>query len=127
MPLSRLALAAAVVLASALGAPAALADPDPQNNKQALVRTLQCDDGQTIVASFAGLEGSNFNVTTDERVFVYKWIHIDRPPVGIEGANDDLNERGIQGVAAERLVTCRYTTGSGNVVEAIGFFTGNTG
>ncbi len=126
MPLSRLILAA-VASASALGAPVALADPDPQNNKNALVRTLQCDNGQTIVASFAGLEGSNFNVTTDERVFVYKWIHIDRPPVGVEGPNDDLNERGIQGVAAERLVTCRYTTGSGNVVEATGFFTGNRG
>jgi hypothetical protein len=106
------------------GVPPAGADPDPENNKQALVRTLQCDNGQTIVASFAGLEGSNFNVTTDERVFVYKWIHIDRPPVGVEGPNDDLNVRGLQGVPDERLVTCRYTTGSGNVVEAIGFFTG---
>lgn len=63
MLLSRLILAA-VASASALGAPVALADPDPQNNKNALVRTLQCDNGQTIVASFAGLEGSNFNVTT---------------------------------------------------------------
>lgn len=126
MPLSRLILAA-LASTSTLGTPVALADPDPQNNKNALVRTLQCDNGQTIVASFAGLEGSNFNVTTDERVFVYKWIHIDRPPVGVEGPNDDLNERGVQGVAAERLVTCRYTTGSGNVVEAVGFFTGNRG
>jgi hypothetical protein len=109
----------------ALAAPPAIADPDPANNPNALVRTLQCDNGETIVASFAGLEGSNFNVTTDERVFVYKWIHIDRPPVGVEGPNDDLNVRGLQGVPEGRLVTCRYTTGSGNVVEAIGFFTGD--
>ena len=123
MPRRRLILAG-LVSCLAIGVPSATADPDPENNKQALVRTLQCDNGQTIVASFAGLEGSNFNVTTDERVFVYKWIHIDRPPVGVEGANDDLNVRGLQGVPDERLVTCRYTTGSGNVVEAIGFFTG---
>ena len=67
---------------SALGASAAVADPNPENNKQALSRTLQCDNGETLAATFAGLEGSNFNVTIDERVFVYKWIHIDRPPVG---------------------------------------------
>ena len=108
----------------AIAAPAALADPDPANNKQALVRTLVCDNGETITASFAGLEGSNFNVTTDTRVFVYKWIHIDRPPVGVEGDNDDLNNRGLNGIPEEWLVTCGYTTGSGNVVEAVGIFTG---
>ena len=109
---------------AALGAPAALADPDPENNKQALSRTLQCDNGETLAATFAGLEGSNFNVTIDQRVFVYKWIHIDRPPVGVEGPNDDLNVRGLQGFDEEDLVTCRYTTPSGNSVTAIGFFTG---
>jgi len=123
MPCPRLVLAV-LVSCLALGAPPAIADPDPATNQNALVRTLECDNGETIVASFAGLEGSNFNVTTDERVFVYKWIHIDRPPVGIEGPNDDLNVRGLQGVSDVRLVTCRYTTGSGNVVEAIGIFTG---
>jgi hypothetical protein len=123
MPLRRLTLAA-LVSSLAIGAPPAIADPDPGVNKNALVRTLECDNGETIVASFAGLEGSNFNVTTDERVFVYKWIHIDRPPVGVEGSNDDLNVRGLQGVSADRLVTCGYVTGSGNVVEAIGIFTG---
>jgi hypothetical protein len=125
MPRRRLILAGCISCI-AIGVPPASADPDPDNNKQALVRTLQCDNGQTIVASFAGLEGSNFNVTTDERVFVYKWIHIDRPPIGVEGANDDLNVRGLQGVPDQRLVTCRYTTASGNVVEAIGFFTGGS-
>jgi hypothetical protein len=122
MPLRRLILAG-LLSTFAVGASPALADPDPANNPNALVRTLQCDNGETIVASFAGLEGSNFNVTTDERVFVYKWIHIDRPPVGVDGPNDDLNVRG-QSVSAERLVTCHYTTASGNVVEAIGLFTG---
>ena len=123
MSLRRLTLAA-LVSSLVIGAPPAIGDPDPVVNKNALVRTLVCDNGQTIVASFAGLEGSNFNVTTDERVFVYKWIHIDRPPVGVDGPNDDLNVRGLQGVSADRLVTCGYVTGSGNVVEAIGIFTG---
>ena len=109
---------------SALGASAAVADPNPENNKQALSRTLLCDNGETLAATFAGLEGSNFNVTIDQRVFVYKWIHIDRPPVGVEGPNDDLNVRGLQGFDEDDLVTCRYTTGSGSSVTAIGFFTG---
>jgi hypothetical protein len=47
-----------------------------------------------------------------------------RPPVGEEGPNDDLNVRGLQGFDEEDLVTCRYTTPSGNSVTAIGFFTG---
>jgi len=111
---------------SAVGASAAVADPNPENNKQALSRTLQCDNGETLAATFAGLEGSNFNVTIDQRVFVYKWIHIDRPPVGVEGPNDDLNVRGLQGFDEADLVTCRYTTGSGNSVTAIGFFTGRS-
>jgi hypothetical protein len=123
MPLRRLILVGLVSSLTVVSP--AVADPDPENNPNALVRTLRCDNGETIVASFAGLEGSNFNVTTDERVFVYKWIHIDRPPVGVEGPNDDLNVRGLQGFPEDRLVTCRYTTGSGNVVEAIGFFTGS--
>ena len=110
---------------AAILAPAAAADPDPEKNKQALLRTLQCDNGQTLDATFAGLEGSNFNVSIDQRVFVYKWIHIDRPPVGEEGPNDDLNVRGLQGFDEEDLVTCRYTTPSGNSVTAIGFFTGS--
>ena len=124
MPCRRLIVAGSLISTLALGAPPAVADPDPTNNKNALVRTLVCDNGETIVASFAGEEGSNFNVTTDQRVFVYKQIHIDRPPVGVEGPNDDLNVRGLQGVPEERLVTCGYTTGSGNVVQAIGIFTG---
>jgi hypothetical protein len=52
---------------SALGASAAGADPNPENNKQALSRTLLCDNGETLAATFAGLEGSNFNVTIDRR------------------------------------------------------------
>ena len=116
-------LASCAIFAVAL-APGAVADPDPDNNKQALLRTLQCDNGETLDATFAGAEGSNFNVTIDERVFVYKWIQIDRPPVGEEGPNDDLNVRGLQGFDEEDLVTCRYTTPSGNSVTAIGFFTG---
>lgn len=124
MSLRSIAVAAVAACLGAAATPS-LADPDPDNNNNALVRTLDCDNGETVVASFAGLEGSNFNVTTDERVFVYKWIHIDRPPVGVDGPNDDLNERGVQGIDPDRLVTCGYVTGSGNVVEAVGFFTGS--
>ena len=116
-------LAGLAVLAAAV--PPALADPDPAKNKQALSRTLACDNGETLAATFAGLEGSNFNVTIDRRVFVYKEIHIDRVPPG-PSENDDHNVRGIQGFDEEDLVTCGYTTGSGSVVEAIGFFTGRT-
>jgi hypothetical protein len=115
-------LVGCVVVAAVL-TPAAVADPDPENNKNAVSRTLQCDNGQTLAATFAG-DGSNFNVTIDERVFVYKFLHVDRPPVGEEGPNDELNVRGLQGFDEEDLVTCRYTTPSGNSVTAIGFFTG---
>ena len=115
-------LVGCVVVAAVL-TPAAVADPDPENNENAVSRTLQCDDGQTLAATFAG-DGSNFNVTIDERVFVYKFLHVDRPPVGEEGPNDELNVRGLQGFDEEDLVTCRYTTPSGNSVTAIGFFTG---
>jgi hypothetical protein len=124
MPFPRLILAGLVSTVAVVGTPSAIADPNPDNNQNALVRTLECSNGQTIVASFAGLEGSNFNVTTDESVFVYKWIHIDRLPLG-DSPNDDLNVRGLQGFPAERLVTCGYVTGSGSVVEVIGFFTGD--
>ena len=111
------------VIVAAVLTPAAVADPDPANNKNAVSRTLQCDDGQTLAATFAA-DGSNFNVTIDERVFVYKFLHVDRPPVGEEGPNDELNVRGLQGFDDEDLVTCRYTTPAGNSVTAIGFFTG---
>ena len=94
--------------------PAAVADPDPENNENAVSRTLLCDNGQTLAATFAG-GGSNFNVTIDERVFVYKFLHVDRPPVGEEGPNDDLNVRGLQGFDEEELVTCRHTTPSGQL------------
>jgi hypothetical protein len=107
------------VVVAAVLTPAAVADPDPENNENAVSRTLQCDNGQTLAATFAG-GGSNFNVTIDERVFVYKWIFIDRPAP----LEDTLNVRGLPGFDEEDLVTCRYTTASGNSVTAIGFFTG---
>lgn len=101
----------------AVGASPAIADPDPENNKNALVRTLECDDGQTVVASFAGLEGSNFNVTTDERVFVYKWIQIDRPPVGV-GRTQRRPQRAWPAGSPERAPRhVRLYDGSGNLVK----------
>jgi hypothetical protein len=111
-------LLSCVVVAAVL-APAAVADPNPAKNKQAVSRTLQCDNGQTLAATFAG-DGSNFNVTIDQSVFVYKWILIDRPAP----LEDTLNVRGLPGFDEEDLVTCSYTTPSGNSVTAIGFFTG---
>ena len=113
----------AAVVALAAAVPPALADPNPEKNKQALSRTLACDNGETLAATFAGQKGSNFNVTIDKRVFVYKEISIDRLPAG-PSDNDEHNLRGIQAFDEEDLVTCGYTTGSGSVVEAIGFFTG---
>ena len=122
LPHRRATLVGCVFVAAVL-TPAAVADPDPAKNKNAVSRTLQCDNGRTLAATFAG-DGSNFNVTIDQRVFVYKFLHVDRPPVGEEGPNDERNVRGLQGFDEEDLVTCRYTTPSGNSVTAIGFFTG---
>ena len=116
-------LVSCAILAAAM-APAAVADPDPENNKQALVRTLECDNGETLDATFAGVEGSNFNISIDERVFVYKLLHFDAPPIGEEGPDDELNVRGLQGFDAENLVECHYTRPSGALVTVIGFFTG---
>ena len=95
------------------------ADPD---NKNTLSRTLTCDDGRTVVAVFAGENGSNFNVTADESVFVYSQIDIDRPPLG-PGGDDEVTTRGLQGQDPDSLVTCEYTTPSGTHVTVIGFFT----
>jgi hypothetical protein len=99
----------------------AAADPD---NSNTLTRTLQCDNGRTVDAVFAGEAGSNFNVTVDESVFVYKSLVVDRPPIG-PGGNDTVDVRGLQGlsVSEHELVTCEYVTPSGNHVTAIGFFT----
>ncbi len=107
-----------------VAAPAAIADPSPDNNKNAVSRTLVCSDGETLPSTFAGLEGSDFNITGDQRVFVYKWINIDEIPIGVQSAGDVTTNRGLQGIAEDRLVTCHYFTGSGAYVTAIGFFTG---
>jgi hypothetical protein len=117
----RLATLVGCAAVMAVLTPAAVADPDPEKNKNASSRTLQCDNGHTLAATFAG-GGSNFNVTIDERVFLYKFLHVDRPPVGEEEPDDELNVRGLPGFDEE--VTCRYTTSSGSSVTAIGFFTG---
>lgn len=107
-----------VVGCLATAAPAG-ADPD---NKNTLTRTLSCDDGSTVTAVFAGENGSNFNVTVDQSVFLYSQIVIDRLPLGT-GGNDETITRGLQGQDAGSLVTCTYTTPSGSHVTVIGFFT----
>jgi hypothetical protein len=99
----------------------ALADPGG-SNPNALTRTLACDNGRTVVATFAGESGSNFNVSVDQSVFIYKRIVIDRPPLG-PGGDDETDDRGIHAFAPNSLVTCTYTTPSGNFVTVVGFFT----
>ena len=112
-------LAPALAVACLIVAAPVHADPD---NKNTLSRTLTCDDGRTVTAVFAGENGSNFNVTTDESVLLYSQIIIDRPPLGA-GGNDETTTRGLQGQDPASLVTCTYTTPSGNHVTVIGFFT----
>ena len=99
----------------------ALADPG-SNNPNTLTRTLACDNGRTVQATFAGEAGSNFNVTVDESVFIYKRIVIDRVPLG-PGGDDEVDDRGIDAFDPSSLVTCTYTTPSGSFVTVIGFFT----
>jgi hypothetical protein len=99
----------------------AVADPGG-NNPNTLTRTLACDNGRTVVATFAGEAGSNFNVSTDESVFIYQRIVIDRAPLG-PGGDDETDDRGIRGFDPASLVTCTYTTPSGSFVTVIGFFT----
>ena len=89
----------------------ALADPG-SNNPNTLTRTLACDNGRTVQATFAGEAGSNFNVTVDESVFIYKRIVIDRVPLG-PGGDDEVDDRGIDAFDPSSLVTCTYTTPSG--------------
>jgi hypothetical protein len=115
--LTRSLIATAAVLVVAV--PPATADPD---NVRTATRTLECDDGRTVEAVFAGEAGSNFNVTVDQSVFVYKLLVIDRAPLG-PGGDDTVDERGVQGAGHDDLVTCEYMTGSGNHVVATGFFT----
>jgi len=99
----------------------AVADPG-SNNPNTLTRTLACDNGRTVSATFAGEAGSNFNVSIDQSVFIYKRIVIDRPPLG-PGGDDETDDRGIDAFDPSSLVTCTYTTPSGNFVTVVGFFT----
>ena len=99
----------------------AVADPG-SNNPNTLTRTLACDNGRTVEATFAGESGSNFNVSIDQSVFIYQRIVIDRPPLG-PGGDDETDDRGVGGFNPASLVTCTYTTPSGNFVTVIGFFT----
>ena len=115
----RRTLALGLVVGSMVIAAPAVADPD---NKNTLTRTLDCDNGRTVDAVFAGENGSNFNVTMDQSVFIYSQLIVDRLPLG-PGGNDETTTRGLQGQKADSLVTCEYTTPSGNHVTAIGFFT----
>ena len=114
----RLAPIALALVAVAIAAPAANADP-PATNPNAHFRTFtSCDNGETNVeVVFAGgrlLNGSNYNVTSDQRVFVFK-SYAENGVV--------LVERGIKGVGHAPLTECTYTTPTGAVATVIGFFT----
>ena len=104
-----------------LTAAPAVADPG-SNNKNTVTRLLACDNGRTVAATFAGENGSNFNVSVDQSVFIYKQIVIDRLPLGTGGA-DETDNRGIQAFDPTSLVTCTYTSPSGTFVTVVGFFT----
>ena len=108
-----------VLLAVAVGAISVVgASADPGNSPNSLTRTLACDNGRTVDATFAGLEGVNFNVTVDQSVFIFKTITIVRASGAVE-----VDDRGIQGFDPATLTTCTYTTPSGSFVTVVGFFT----
>jgi hypothetical protein len=118
-----------VLLALAVGViatPAAIADPG-ENNPNATTRVfMNCTNGaDQLEVVFVGLEGVNFNVTTDQSVFVFKTITIDRLPLG-PSPNDEVDDRGIQGFAGQSLTTCEYVTPSCSQVTVTGFFTPRT-
>jgi hypothetical protein len=102
---------------AAVGAPVASADP-PATNPNAQTRTLDCDNGEQVVATFAG-DGSNYNVIIDERVFIYKRQLVTSPA----GEVVFVGERGIQGFDEGSLVTCSYTNPAGFNIAVTGFFT----
>jgi hypothetical protein len=108
-----------VLLAVAVGGISAVgASADPVNSPNSLTRTLACDNGRTVDATFVGLGGVNFNVTIDQSVFIFKTITIVRPSGAVE-----VDDRGIQGFDPASLTTCTYTTPGGSFVTVVGFFT----
>lgn len=98
------------------------ASADPANSPNSVTRTLACDNGRTVDATFVGLEGVNFNVTVDKSVFIFKTITVVRPSGAVE-----VDDRGIQGFDPASLTTCTYTTPSGSFVTVVGFFTPRRG
>jgi hypothetical protein len=118
-----LRVALAVVALTAIGAPTASADPGENNPNTATRVFSDCTNGaDALEVVFAGEAGSNFLVTGNQSVFVYKRIAIDRPPLG-PGGDDEIDERGLKGFSEGSLTTCTYVTASGNHVTVTGFFT----
>jgi hypothetical protein len=106
-----------VAAAGAFGVSSVAADPG-ESNPNTQTRTLVCDNGRTVDATFAGFQGVNFNVTIDESVFVYKTITFV-----FTSGETEVDDRGIQGFDPASLTTCRYTSPSGSQVTVTGFFT----
>jgi hypothetical protein len=112
----RLAPIVLALAALAVAAPATSADP-PASNPNAQFRTfLTCTNGATDVeVVFVGVNGSNFNVTSNQSVFVFKSLATD----GVVEI-----ERGIQGFDPASLTTCEYISpSSGAHITVTGFFT----
>ena len=114
--LRRLRLPVLLLGLATLGVPLASADPGT-TNPNTVTRTLNCDNGKQLVTTFIG-NGSNYNVSIDESVFIYKSITVTSPTGALFS-----DVRGIQGFDETSLVTCGYTSPSGNTITVTGFFT----
>jgi hypothetical protein len=107
---------AAALLALALGAAPASADPANQNT---LSLTLDCGDSGTFDAVFELSSADSFHLVSTSSNFVWKSLSYVTP-TGEPGQID----RGIEGGGHSDLVTCTYTgPASGNAYVVTGFFT----
>ncbi|HEU4347502.1 MAG TPA: hypothetical protein VFR35_06910 [Actinoplanes sp.] len=107
---------AAALLAIALGAAPANADPA---NRNTLPLTLDCGGSGSFDAVFERSSADSFHLVSTSSNFLWKSLSYVTP-TGESGRID----RGIQGDGHKGLVTCTYTgPSSGNAYVVTGFFT----
>jgi len=107
---------ATALLALALGAAPASADPA---NQHTLSLTLDCGGAGSFDAVFELSSADSFHLVSTGSNFVWKSLSYVTP-TGEAGQID----RGIQGGGHSDLVTCTYTgPSSGNAYVVTGFFT----
>jgi hypothetical protein len=107
---------AAALLALALGAAPASADPA---NRNTLSLTLDCGGSGTFDAVFELSSADSFHLVSTSSNFVWKSLSY----VTSTGETGQI-DRGIQGGDHGDLVTCTYTgPSSGNAYVVTGFFT----